>query len=337
VPDPARAPAAAPVDYSCLAFVEDLGNSRILVVGGAGFIGSHVVDLLLGEPVARVTVLDNFVRGRREHLPDDPRVVVRTGSILDRAAVGDAMAGADLVLHLAALWLGECLHDPRAALEVNVTGTFNVAEAAVAAGVQRVVYSSSASVYGDALAVPMTEEHPFNNRTMYGATKLAGEQILRALNDQHGLDYVALRYFNAYGPRMDDKGVYVSVIARALDRLDAGLAPVVFGDGTQAYDFIHVADIARANVLALTADVGDAAYNVATGVRTSIADLIAMLVEVSGVPLAPEFRPGERSLVTQRVGGTDAAERDLGFTARIALRDGLRDLVDWRRRRPLAA
>jgi UDP-glucose 4-epimerase len=316
--------------------VPDLSDSCILVVGGAGFIGSHVVDVLLREPVTRVTVLDNFVRGRREHLPKDPRLDVRTGSILDRAALAEAMAGADLVLHLAALWLGECLHDPRGALEVNVTGTFNVAEAAVAAGVKRLVYSSSASVYGDALAVPMTEEHPFNNRTMYGATKIAGEQILRALNDEYGLEYVALRYFNAYGPRMDDKGAYVSVIAKALDRLDAGLAPVVFGDGMQAYDFIHVADIAQANVRALQADISDTAYNVATGVQTSIAKLVGMLVELSGVSVEPEFRTGERSFVTQRVGGTEAAARELGFTAEIALRDGLRDLVEWRRR-PLTA
>jgi UDP-glucose 4-epimerase len=312
--------------------VAQLSGARILVVGGAGFIGSHVVEELLREPVARVTVFDNFVRGRREHLPGDPRLEVVTGSILDRAALADAMAGADLVLHLAALWLGECLHDPRAALEVNVTGTFNVAEAAVAAGVQRLVYSSSASVYGDALAVPMDEDHPFNNRTMYGATKIAGEQVLRALNDTHGLDYVALRYFNAYGPRMDDKGVYVSVIAKALDRLDAGLPPVVFGDGTQAYDFIHVADIARANVLALKAAATDAAYNVATGVRTSIAELVGLLVEISGVAVAPEYRPAERSFVTHRVGGTEAAAHDLGFRAEIGLANGLRDLVAWRRR-----
>jgi UDP-glucose 4-epimerase len=316
--------------------VAELGDSRILVVGGAGFIGSHVVEALLREPVARVTVFDNFVRGRREHLPDDPRLDVVAGSILDRDALARASAGADLVLHLAALWLGECLHDPRAALEVNVDGTFNVAEAAVAAGVRRLVYSSSASVYGDALAVPMDEDHPFNNRTMYGATKIAGEQVLRALNDTHGLDYVALRYFNAYGPRMDDKGVYVSVIAKALDRLDAGQPPVVFGDGSQAYDFIHVADIARANVLALQAEATDAAYNVATGVQTSIAALVGLLVELSGVPVAPEFQPAERSFVTQRVGGTEAAARDLGFRAEIGLADGLRDLVAWRRR-PLAA
>src|SRR5205085_1496915 len=180
----------------------ELSDSRILIVGGGGFIGSHVVALMLGGPVARVTVFENFVRGRRENLPDDPRLDVVGGSILDRGALARATAGADHVLHLAALWLGECLHDPRAALEVNVTGTFNVAEAAVAAGVRRLVYSSSASVYGDALAVPMAEDHPFNNRTMYGATKIAGEQVLRALNDTRGLDYVALRYFNAYGPRM---------------------------------------------------------------------------------------------------------------------------------------
>ena len=317
----------------------ELSDSRILVIGGAGFIGSHVVDLLLREPVARVTVFDNFVRGTHRNLAaaaGDERLAVLTGSIADREALARAMEGADAVLHLAALWLGECVNDPRAAMESNVLGTFNVAETALAAGV-RLVFSSSASVYGDARRVPMDEDHPFDNRTMYGATKIAGEQVLRALHDQSGLDYVALRYFNAYGPRMDDKGVYVSVIAKALDRLDAGLAPIVFGDGSQAYDFIHVADLARANVLALRSGVTDAAYNVATGVQTSIAELVGMLVELTGAAVVPEYRPAERSFVTHRVGATAAAERDLGFTAQVSLRDGLRDVVAWRRRERAAA
>jgi UDP-glucose 4-epimerase len=284
-----------------------------------------------------VVVLDAFtyagVRANLDAVREDPRLRVVEGSIEDTALLASVMDGTDYAFHLSALWLYECVHEPRQALEHNVVGTYNVVEAAHAAGVRKVVYSSSASVYGDALFTPMTEDHPFNNRTMYGATKIAGEQVLRALNDTHGLDYVALRYFNAYGPRMDDKGVYVSVIAKALDRLDAGLAPVVFGDGSQAYDFVHVADIARANVLALAAEAGDAAYNVATGVCTSIAELVGMLIELSGVDVEPEYRPQERSFVSHRLGGTAAAARDLGFRAEIGLRDGLRDLVEWRRRR----
>ena len=309
----------------------------MLVIGGAGFIGSTLVDLLLQEPVARVTVLDNFVRGTRANLAGalgDERVRVIEGSILDRETLAAAMADADHVVHHAALWLGECLNDPRAATEVNVTGTFNVAEAAAAAQVKRLVYSSSASVYGEARAAVMDEDHPFDNTTFYGATKIAGEQMLRALHHQHGLDYVALRYFNAYGPRMDDKGVYVSVIAKALDRIDKGLPPIVFGDGSQAYDFIHVADIARSNLLALQADVTDRAYNVATGVSTSIADVVRILLDATGSDLEPEFLPEGQSFVTRRLGGIDAAERDLGFRAEIALADGLRDVVEWRRAAP---
>jgi UDP-glucose 4-epimerase len=320
--------------------VDRLRDSHVLVIGGAGFIGSHIVDLLVREDVGRVTVFDNFVRGTHANLAaaaGDPRVQIVSGSILDTETLAGAMAGADHVLHLAALWLGECLNNPGAAMQTNVHGTFNVAQAALAAGVKRVVFSSSASVYGDARHVPMDEDHPFDNRTFYGATKVAAEQLLRALNDQHGLDYLALRYFNAYGPRMDDKGVYVSVIAKALDRLDAGLAPIVFGDGSQAYDFIHVADIARANVLALQADVTDAAYNVATGICTSISEVVETLIELTGSSVEPEYKPEGRSFVTHRVGGTEGAARDLGFTSEIALRDGLADVVSWRRRQRAVA
>ena len=320
--------------------MERLANTHVLVIGGAGFIGSTLVDQLLEHPVRRVTVLDNFVRGTRANLAraaGDERLTVVEGSILDRERLAATMAGVDHVVHHAALWLGECLNDPRAATDVNVVGTFNVAEAAAAAGVQRLVYSSSASVYGQARTDPMDEDHPFDNTTFYGATKIAGEQMLRALHHQHGLDYVALRYFNAYGPRMDDKGVYVSVIAKALDRIDNGLPPVIYGDGSQAYDFIHVADIARSNLLALQADVTDRAYNVATGVSTSIADVVRILLEATQSDLEPELHPEAQSFVTRRLGGTEAAERDLGFRARIALRDGLRDVVQWRREQAAAA
>jgi UDP-glucose 4-epimerase len=311
----------------------DLADARILVIGGAGFIGSHVVEQLLELPVARVVVLDNFVRGTRANLATaagDPRVEIVDGSILDLGLLTALSAEADHVVHLAALWLGECLNDPRAALDTNVVGTFNVIEAAREAGVRRLIFSSSASVYGDALFVPMSEEHPFNNRTTYGATKIAGEQFLRAFHEQYGLDYVALRYMNSYGPRMDDKGVYVSVIAKTLDRLDRGEPPVIYGDGSQAYDFVYVTDLARSNVLALAADVTDAAYNVGTGVQTSVRELVEELIAIAGADVEPEYRAEGVSHVTNRVGDTEAAERDLGFVAQVPWREGLRSLVEWR-------
>jgi UDP-glucose 4-epimerase len=275
------------------------------------------------------------VRGTRANLgaaAKDPRVQLVEGSILDRELLAELMRGADYVFHLAALWLFECVDQPRSALEVNMTGTFNVAEAAHEAGVKKVVYSSSASVYGDALFTPMTEEHPFNNRTMYGATKIAGEQFFRVFHEQHGLDYVGLRYMNIYGPRMDYKGTYVSVIMKVLDRIDAGEAPVIFGDGSQAYDFIHVEDVARANILALTAAATDTNFNVGMGVKTTINELVTLLLEITGSDLKPEYRPQEQMFVTHRVGSTEKAEKELGFTARVELEEGLRSVVEWRRR-----
>jgi UDP-glucose 4-epimerase len=311
-----------------------LDNARILVLGGAGFLGSHIVDQLTATSAAKITVLDNFVRGTRANLAAagaDPRVEIVEGSITDRPLLRNLMSRTDYVFHLAALWLYECVHEPRSALEVNVVGTFNVVEEAQAAGVRKIVYSSSASVYGDAQFTPMTEEHPFNNRTMYGATKIAGEQFFRAFHQQTGLDYVGLRYMNIYGPRMDYRGTYVSVIMKVLDRIDAGAPPVIFGDGTQAYDFVHVEDVARANILALESNATDEFYNVGIGVRTSITELVDRLLTVTGSDLTPEYRPQEQMFVTHRVGSTDKAERDLGFRARIELDEGLRSVVEWRR------
>ena len=265
--------------------MQDLTNSRILVIGGAGFVGSHIVDQLLDEPVREIVVLDNLVRGSRGNLSaalEDERVDLVEGSITDRELLASLMERTDYVFHLAALWLYECVHEPRSAVEVNIVGTFNVIEAAQAAGVKKVVYSSSASVYGDALETPMTEAHPFNNRTTYGATKIAGEQLFRAFNEQHDLDYVGLRYMNVYGPRMDYKGTYVSVIMKVLDKIEAGEAPQIFGDGSQAYDFVHVSDVARANILALTSGATDVNLNVGTGVKTTIKELVDALLEVTG-------------------------------------------------------
>jgi UDP-glucose 4-epimerase len=311
-----------------------LENSRVLVIGGAGFVGSHLVDQLTQKPVREIVVFDNFVRGSPSNLETalkDGRVRLIDGSITDLEALRGVMQNTDFVFHLAALWLYECVHQPRSALDVNVVGTFNVIEAAQQAGVKKLVYSSSASVYGDALFTPMTEDHPFNNRTMYGATKIAGEQFLRAFYEQHGTDYVGLRYMNIYGPRMDYKGTYVSVIMKVLDRIDQGLPPVIFGDGSQAYDFIHVEDVARANILALESDATDEFFNVGMGVKTTIDELVQMLLTISQSDLTPEYKPQEQMFVTHRVGSTDKAESRLGFRAQIELQDGLRSVVEWRR------
>lgn len=311
-----------------------LDDSRILVIGGAGFVGSHLVDQLINEPVREIVVLDNFVRGTRHNLESaqkDKRVQIVEGSIIDRKLLSELMQGTDSVFHLAALWLFECVHQPRSALEVNVGGTFNVIEAAQQAGVKKVIYSSSASVYGDALFTPMTEDHPFNNRTMYGATKITGEQFFRASYEQHKLNYAGLRYMNIYGPRMDYKGTYVSVIMKVLDRIDQGQSPIIFGDGTQAYDFVHVDDVARANILALKSDATDECFNVGMGVKTSIDELVVRLIEITGTDVQPEYRPQEQMFVTHRVGSTEKAERMLDFRARITLDEGLRSVVEWRR------
>src|SRR5690349_9135732 len=311
----------------------DLKNARIVVIGGAGFIGSHIVDQLLHEPVREVVIVDNFVRGTRSNIEPalrDPRVTLVEGSITDRNLLRDVLSGADGVFLLAALWLFECVHEPRKALEVNVDGTWNVIEAAQAAGIKRLIYSSSASVYGDALAIPMTEDHPFNNRTMYGATKIAGEQFLRAVYEQHKLPYLGMRYMNVYGPRMDYKGTYVSVIMKVLDRIASGQRPVIFGDGSQAYDFIHVEDVARANVLAMKSDAADKNLNIGFGVQTTINELVQELLKLTGSSLQPEYKPNEQMFVTNRIGSTDLAKGLIGFEASIPLADGLRSVVEWR-------
>ena len=311
----------------------NLNGTRIVLIGGAGLVGSHIVDQLIDEPVAEIVVFDNFLRGTRANLARaaaSPKLMIIEGSMTDRAAVADAVAGADGVFLLASLWLGECVSDPRLAWEVNTLGTWNVVEACREAGVKRIVYSSSASVYGNAVVTPMTEEHPFNNRTTYGATKIANEQMLRAIYEQHGLPYIGMRYMNIYGPRMDYHGTYVSVIMKVLDRIFAGERPVIFGDGSQVYDFIHVADVARANILGMRAECADEHFNIGMGEGTSINELVRLLLELTGSRLTPEYRPEAQSFVTHRIGSTEKAERLLGFRAAITLRDGLRSVLEWR-------
>ena len=311
----------------------DITNKSIMLIGGAGLVGSHIVDELVNEPVKEIIVFDNFVRGKRDNLSEavkSPKVRVIEGSMTDQNALRRAMEGVDGVFLLASLWLGECVNEPRSAWETNVMGTWNVVEACHDLGVKRVVYSSSASVYGNALVTPMTEDHPFNNRTTYGATKIANEQMFRSIYEQHKLPYVGYRYMNIYGERMDYQGTYVSVIMKAMDNILAGKPPVIFGDGSQMYDFIYVKDVAKANVLGMKADCEDEFFNIGMGVGTTINELVDMLLELMGSNLKPEYKPQAQSFVTHRIGSTDKAKRLLGFKADTKLIDGLRQVVEWR-------
>jgi UDP-glucose 4-epimerase len=307
---------------------------RTVVTGGAGTIGSHIVDQLTKGGVTDIVVLDNLVRGRRENLADaleHPGVTLVDGDICDRDLVHDVIRGADVVFHQAALRITQCAQEPRLANDVLVGGTFNVLEASVEHSVRKVVAASSASVYGLAEEFPTAEDHhPYANRTFYGAAKVFNEGMLRAFHEMCGLDYVALRYFNVYGPRMDIHGVYTEVLIRWMELLEAGGVPVIFGDGSQTMDFVYVTDIAEANILAAVKPVSDEVFNVASGVETSLLELARALALAMGVDVEPEFGP-ERSVnpVPRRLADTTAARERLGFEARVSLDEGLADLVSW--------
>jgi UDP-glucose 4-epimerase len=309
-------------------------DKRILITGGAGFIGSHIADQLIADRPAEIRILDNFVRGRRENLAwaiaNGPVTLVE-GDIRDRTAVREAMDGIDLVFHQAAIRITQCAEEPRLALEVMVDGTFNVLEAAVTAGVQKVVAASSASVYGLADHFPTTErQHPYNNRTIYGAAKCFNEGLLRSFSEMYGLRYVALRYFNVYGPRMDMHGVYTEVFIRWMERIAGGLPPVMFGDGFQTMDFVHVADVARANIYAARAAVTDEVVNVASGHETSLKTVAETLLRVMGSSLRPEHA-AERKVnpVPRRLADTRKAKALLGFKTTTTLEEGMQSLVKW--------
>ena len=306
------------------------------MIGGAGLIGSHTVDLLTREDIGEIVIYDNFVRGRTENLAQalrDPRVRIHDvgGDICQTDILENALKGADGVFHFAALWLLQCYEFPRAAFDVNIRGTFNVLEACQKNGVQRLVYSSSASVYGDAVEEPMTEDHPFNNTNFYGATKIAGEAMARAFHHRYGLPFVGLRYMNVYGPRQDYRGAYIAVIMKMLDAIDRGQSPAVYGDGSQAYDFVAVTDCAAANVCAMKADVVDRFYNVGTGRRTTIKEVAELLLELTGSDLPLRYEPAGLTFVKNRIGSPERARRDIGFDASVPLREGLRQLIEWRR------
>ncbi|MEV7633929.1 NAD-dependent epimerase/dehydratase family protein [Microbacterium sp. NPDC089318] len=311
-----------------------LDGAGILVTGGAGTIGSTLVDALLEAGASRVTVLDNLVRGRLANLDAalaTGRVELVRGSIQDRDLVNDLTAGKDVVFHQAAIRITQCAEEPRLALEVLVDGTFNVIEAAAAHKVDKLVAASSASVYGMAEEFPTAERHHHaNNDTFYGAAKSFNEGMARSFRAMTGLDYVLLRYFNVYGPRMDVHGLYTEVLVRWMERIMDGRPPLIFGDGLQTMDFVYTADVARANVLAAAAGVREGVYNIASGTETSLLEMAQALLRVMGSDLAVEHGPARQvNGVVRRLADTTAAARDLDFKAEVGLEDGLRELVEW--------
>ncbi len=317
-----------------------VSSSRCLVIGGAGFIGSFVVRELLKTDVKEVIIYDNFVRGKYENIEDclsDDRCSVFPlgGDIRDIDILDAAMKDVDYVFHLSAMWLLHCKDFPRTAFEVNIAGTFNVLEACVKNNVKKLIYSSSASVYGDAVEVPMTEDHPFNNKNFYGATKISGEAMCTAFNDRYKLQVIGLRYMNVYGPGQDQHAVYTGVVPIMLNKIDANEAPTINGDGSQAYDFIYVEDVARCNVAALESDVELGFYNVGTQVQTTIRELCDTILRLKNSDLQVTYQPysadDARALVKNRIGSMEKAAAELGFEYKYDLDDGLMRLIEWRR------
>jgi len=320
----------------------NLDGAKILVTGGCGLVGSTTIDLLLREHrPAQIVILDNLVRGTLGNVEDalkDPRVSLVRGDIRDVDTVKRTTEGMDAVVHMATLRITACAAEPREALEVMCDGTYNCVEAATQAGVKKFVTASSASVYGLAEQFPTPESHhPYNNRTWYGASKVMLEGLLRSFNDMHGLPYVALRYFNVYGPRMDIHGKYTEVLIRWMERIANGQPPLILGDGKTTMDFVYIEDVARSNILSLQSDVTDDVFNVASGAETSLNDLAAALLHVMGSDLTPEYGP-ERKVnpVSRRLADTTKAKRLLGFEAKVGLEDGLGRLVEWWRPRRAA-
>jgi UDP-glucose 4-epimerase len=311
-----------------------ISGTRCLVTGGAGTIGSTIVDQLVAAGAAEVIVLDNFVRGRAENLTGalaSGNVRVVEGDIRDRHLVAELMTGVDVLFHQAAIRITQCATDPRLALEVLVDGTYEIVEAAADAGVRKVVAASSASVYGLATEFPTSEKHhPYANDTLYGAAKTFNEGLLRSFHAMRGLDYVILRYFNVYGPRMDIYGLYTEVLIRWMERLAAGQPPLILGDGLQTMDFVFTEDIARANLLAAAADITDEVINIGSGTETSLLELAQMLSHVMGSDIPPEFGPARTvNAVTRRLADVSRAAELIGWKAEVGVEEGLRRLVAW--------
>jgi len=317
----------------------EVKNSKCLVIGGAGFIGGFVVAELLREGAKEVIIYDNFARGKMDNIREslkDPRCWIHPtgGDIRETDILNDAMKGMDYVFHLSAMWLLHCKDYPRTAFDVNIAGTFNVLEACVKNNIKKLIYSSSASVYGDAVQVPMTEEHPFNNKNFYGATKIAGEAMCTAYNDRYGLSVIGLRYMNVYGPGQDQHAVYSGVVPIMLNKIDANEPPTINGDGSQAYDFIYVEDVARCNIAALKSETKYGFYNVGTGVQTTIKQLCDTILDLKKSSLKVTYVPysadDARALVKNRIGSTEKGEKEINFKYKYNLVQGLSRLIEWR-------
>jgi len=312
----------------------DLSGKKILVTGGAGLVGSHIVDELVKDG-AKVTVYDSFIRGKIEHLDwaraTEPVEIVRA-DLRDSERIREVLEGVDYVFHQAAAWLRLCQENPRLSLDVNIAGTFNLLEACVEAGVKKIVAASSSSVYGEGLYLPTDENHPFNNDLFYGASKIANEQYYRAFYKKYGLDFVAFRYLNVYGPRQPYEAAYMDVIMHFLNRIDAGEPPVVRGDGSATVDLVYAGDVARANVMALKSPVTNEFFNVASGVETTLRELAYLLIRLRGKEgkLEPEFQAMDTGLVTRRWGCPKKAREMLGFEVTTSVEDGMRRVIEWR-------
>ena len=308
-----------------------LKNSKVLVIGGAGFIGGFVVSELLKSDVKEVVIYDNFARGKADNIVEslkDSRCTIYPlgGDVREIDILDSAMKGVDYVFHLAAMWLLHCKDFPRTAFDVNIAGTFNVLEACVNNNIKKLIYSSSASVYGDAVQVPMTESHPFNNKNFYGATKIAGEAMATAYNDKYGLEIIGLRYMNVYGPGQDQHAVYSGVVPIMLNKIEEGEQPIINGDGSQAYDFIYVEDIAKSNIAALNSDVKLGYYNVGSEVQTTIKELCDTILDLKKSDLKVKYVPysddDARALVQNRIGSRKRAENEINFKYQDSLRQG---------------
>jgi len=320
--------------------MKKLENSKVLVIGGSGFIGGFVVSELLKTAVKEVVIYDNFARGKADNIIEslkDSRCSVYPlgGDVRELDILDSAMKGVDYVFHLAAMWLLHCKDFPRTAFDVNIAGTFNVLEACVNNNIKKLIYSSSASVYGDAVQVPMTESHPFNNKNFYGATKIAGEAMATAYNDRYGLEVIGLRYMNVYGPGQDQHAVYSGVVPIMLNKIEAGEQPVINGDGSQAYDFIYVEDVAKSNIAAVESDVKLGYYNVGSEVQTTIKELCDTILDLKKSDLKVKYMPyskdDARALVQNRIGSRKKAENEINFKYQDSLREGLQKLIDWRK------
>lgn len=311
-------------------------DKRFLVIGGAGLIGSHTVDKLVQTEAKEIIIYDNFVRGSLENLSkalNDHRVKIfeAGGDILQTDILNKAMKNIDGVFHFAALWLLQCHEYPSSAFDVNVRGTFNVMDASIKNGIERLVYSSSASVYGDAISEPMNEDHPFNNKNFYGATKIACEAMLRAYHYRYDLNFVGLRYMNVYGPRQDYSGAYIAVIMKMLDAIDKGDSPTILGDGSEAFDFVSVDDCASANLCAMNSNANNSFYNVGTGIRHSLRELAEILIDLTDSKKPINYAPrSQATFVKNRIGCPEKAKNEINFKAKIKLKEGLNNLIKWR-------